>query len=66
MELVWQSHLPLPLGEVPPKGAEGALSHGQGRASSPRGGAKKSLNSNLTNHKNWENAPGVPQGVHFI
>ena len=26
MELVWQSHLPLPLGEVPPKGAERALS----------------------------------------
>ena len=38
--------LPLPLGEVPPQGGgEGPLSHGLGRDSSPKGGAKKSLNT---------------------
>ena len=26
LEFVWQRHLPLPLGEVPPQGAERALS----------------------------------------
>ena len=38
---------------APEGGGEGPLSHGQGRASSPKGGAKKTPNSNLyTKQKN--------------
>ena len=35
---------------IPEGGGEGPLSHGQGRDSSPRGGAKKSLNIPFSNH----------------
>ena len=45
-EVVKQLRLPLPLGEVPPYGAERALSVTFGD-SSPRGGAKASPNSDL-------------------